>query len=176
MNAEKVSATPAQQDGVTLREQLASGVRYIIVDEYQDVNYGQQQFIEMLASRGADVMVVGDDDQTIYEWRGARSEYIRREFQSALTNKPHSQYKLTNSFRFGFLIAQTSSTSCRTTGQPKDVLTYVPSADSELRVFTDDEEAGESSNRALADEIQILVGEKGVEPSKIMVLGRTYSK
>jgi DNA helicase-2/ATP-dependent DNA helicase PcrA len=47
-------------------------LRFIIVDEYQDVNYGQQRLIELLAGENADVMVVGDDDQTIYEWRGAR--------------------------------------------------------------------------------------------------------
>ena len=53
-------------------------MKYIIVDEYQDINLGQERLVELLASHGADVMVVGDDDQTIYEWRGARSEYILR--------------------------------------------------------------------------------------------------
>ena len=40
----------------------ADPLRHIIVDEYQDINLGQQRLIELLASRGADVMVVGDDD------------------------------------------------------------------------------------------------------------------
>ncbi|MEN9225953.1 MAG: UvrD-helicase domain-containing protein [Thermostichus sp. DRC_bins_24] len=40
-------------------------------DEYQDVNFGQQRLIELLAGTRAEVMLVGDDDQTIYEWRGA---------------------------------------------------------------------------------------------------------
>jgi DNA helicase-2/ATP-dependent DNA helicase PcrA len=52
--------------------QWCHGVRHILVDEYQDINFGQQRLIEVLAGRYADVMVVGDDDQTIYEWRGAR--------------------------------------------------------------------------------------------------------
>ena len=52
----------------------------MIVDEYQDVNFGQQRLIELLAGSQADVMVVGDDDQTIYEWRGARPNYILHDF------------------------------------------------------------------------------------------------
>jgi DNA helicase II / ATP-dependent DNA helicase PcrA len=52
-------------------------IQFLIVDEYQDINYGQQQLIELLAGGHADVMVVGDDDQTIYEWRGAAPETSR---------------------------------------------------------------------------------------------------
>ena len=163
--------------GRMLREELARGVRYIIADEYQDVNYGQQRFVELLASSGADVMVVGDDDQTIYEWRGARSEYIRREFQSVFTNKPHSRYKLTSSFRFGFLIAQTSFNviTHNTDRQPKNVLTDKPSADCTLHVVTDDESGG-GANGVLADEIETLVRENDVKPRNIQVLGRTYAQ
>ncbi len=40
--------------------------------KYQDQNFGQQCLIELLAGEQSDIMVVGDDDQTIYEWRGAR--------------------------------------------------------------------------------------------------------
>ena len=167
-----------QESDPSGHHQFTAGLRYVIVDEYQDVNFGQQRFVEMLASGGADVMVVGDDDQTIYEWRGARSDYIRREFQNAFTNKPHSSYKLRNSFRFGFLISQSSYNviSHNTDRQPKDVLAYNPADDSEVRVLTDDEGAGESPNRALADEIEILVKEKNVAPSDIWVLGRTFSQ
>ena len=79
---------------------------HLIVDEYQDVNYGQQRLIEVLAGDKAELMVVGDDDQTIYEWRGARSTYIIRDFQSQFANKPHSTYRLSHTFRFGPLAAQ----------------------------------------------------------------------
>lgn len=50
--------------------------KFVIVDEYQDINLGQQRMVELIAGNHADVMLIGDDDQTIYEWRGARPDYI----------------------------------------------------------------------------------------------------
>ena len=46
-------------------------VRYVVVDEYQDTNPIQEQLIERLCRFGANLCVVGDDDQTIYQWRGS---------------------------------------------------------------------------------------------------------
>ena len=57
-----------------LRARLAERVKIVITDEYQDVNPIQEKLIRDLHSLGASVKVVGDDDQTIYQWRGATSE------------------------------------------------------------------------------------------------------
>jgi DNA helicase-2/ATP-dependent DNA helicase PcrA len=46
-------------------------VRYVVVDEYQDTNPIQEKLIERLCRYGANLCVVGDDDQTIYQWRGS---------------------------------------------------------------------------------------------------------
>ena len=46
-------------------------VRYVVVDEYQDTNPIQEKLIERLCRFGANLCVVGDDDQTIYSWRGS---------------------------------------------------------------------------------------------------------
>ena len=46
-------------------------VRYVVVDEYQDTNPVQDKLIQMLCRFGANLCVVGDDDQTIYQWRGS---------------------------------------------------------------------------------------------------------
>ncbi len=51
--------------------------RYILVDEYQDTNENQYQLLKLLSSKYRTFTVVGDDDQSIYSWRGARPENIR---------------------------------------------------------------------------------------------------
>lgn len=51
--------------------QALNGVRHILVDEYQDVNPMQERLIRQLSERADSLMVVGDDDQSIYAWRGA---------------------------------------------------------------------------------------------------------
>ncbi len=85
---------------------VVGGLRVLIVDEYQDVNFGQQLLIQKIAATNVDVMVVGDDDQTIYEWRGARPDYLIQRFGQGLTQRNMVDYPLTVSFRFGPLLAQ----------------------------------------------------------------------
>ncbi len=74
-------------------------VEHIIVDEYQDINESQQQLLKIIAGSRAKVMVVGDVDQCIYEWRGARPEYITTRFQIDFP-KPDN-YRLSYTFRYG---------------------------------------------------------------------------
>ena len=52
--------------------------RHVLVDEYQDTNRIQAQLVDSIASRHGSVMVVGDDAQSIYSWRGANFENILR--------------------------------------------------------------------------------------------------
>lgn len=54
-----------------LQERLRGRLRHVIVDEYQDVNPIQEALVNALHDLGAHVCVVGDDDQTIYQWRGS---------------------------------------------------------------------------------------------------------
>jgi len=51
-------------------------LRHLIVDEYQDINPAQEKLIEMLATSPVQLCVVGDDDQSIYQWRGADNTNI----------------------------------------------------------------------------------------------------
>ena len=51
-----------------------SEVKYLVVDEYQDVNDLQERLIYQIAASGANICVVGDDDQTIYQFRGSNAD------------------------------------------------------------------------------------------------------
>lgn len=59
-----------------LRARLAERVKYVIVDEYQDVNPVQEAIVWWLHELSARICVVGDDDQTIYQWRGSDVQNI----------------------------------------------------------------------------------------------------
>jgi DNA helicase-2/ATP-dependent DNA helicase PcrA len=54
-----------------LRDHVATHVRYLVVDEYQDVNPLQEHIIAEIVHLGANLCVVGDDDQVLYQWRGS---------------------------------------------------------------------------------------------------------
>ena len=59
------------QNNAALAEHYQRQFQFVLVDEYQDTNHLQNDFIEILAARHHNVMVVGDDAQSIYSWRGA---------------------------------------------------------------------------------------------------------
>lgn len=82
-----------------LAQWVGNHVDHIIVDEYQDINEVQQQLLKAIAGSQAKVMVVGDVDQCIYEWRGARPEYINERFQHDFANP--ANFTLSYTFRFG---------------------------------------------------------------------------
>ncbi len=72
--------------------------RYILVDEFQDTNAIQYQWLRLLAGSSAKVMIVGDDDQSIYGWRGARVENIQqflKDFDGADTIRLEQNYRST---------------------------------------------------------------------------------
>jgi DNA helicase-2/ATP-dependent DNA helicase PcrA len=69
---EAVTALYADDEEATrLQEIIARRVKHVVVDEYQDVNPIQEELVKRLHALGATICVVGDDDQTIYQWRGS---------------------------------------------------------------------------------------------------------
>lgn len=59
------------------REKWQQSIQYLLVDEYQDTNTSQYQLLKMLVGERARFTVVGDDDQSIYSWRGAQPKNLR---------------------------------------------------------------------------------------------------
>ncbi len=81
-----------------LAEQLAYRFRYVVVDEYQDTNDVQYELLKLLINENKNVTVVGDDDQSIYGWRGANIDIIRnfhRDFAPVTIVKLERNYRST---------------------------------------------------------------------------------
>lgn len=84
-----------------------SNIRYLIVDEYQDVNDIQEKVISEIANAGANICVVGDDDQTIYQFRGSNAENMI----SFSKRYPHvKQVRLETNFRCSHRIVDIADT------------------------------------------------------------------
>ncbi|MBW5412696.1 DNA helicase Rep [Pseudomonas sp. MAG002Y] len=64
------------QDNPDVLEKWRNRIRYMLVDEYQDTNASQYLLVKLLVQDRAQFTVVGDDDQSIYAWRGARPENL----------------------------------------------------------------------------------------------------
>jgi len=84
------------EDNPEVREKYQFDFKYILVDEFQDTNLAQYELIKLFTGERRNVCVVGDDDQSIYSWRGARVENIlgfREDFPEATV------VTLTNNYR-----------------------------------------------------------------------------
>lgn len=87
-----------ERDAAT-REKYQHRFEYILVDEYQDVNAAQYRLIAVLAGYHGNITVVGDDDQSIYSWRGSDYRMILRfeeDFPGATTFKLEENYRSTS--------------------------------------------------------------------------------
>jgi DNA helicase-2/ATP-dependent DNA helicase PcrA len=86
------------RDNPPLLEHYRTRFRHVLVDEFQDTNAIQYQWLMLLAKPNGLPFVVGDDDQSIYRWRGARVENLqqfRRDFPQAVLYKLEQNYRST---------------------------------------------------------------------------------
>jgi DNA helicase-2/ATP-dependent DNA helicase PcrA len=91
----------------TVREKYQHKFEYVLVDEYQDVNAAQYRLVALLAAHHGNITVVGDDDQSIYSWRGSDYRMILRfeeDFPGATV------FKLEENYRSSATILEAAST------------------------------------------------------------------
>lgn len=87
------------RENIQVRHKWQSRIRYLLVDEYQDTNTAQYELIKLLVGAEGRFTVVGDDDQSIYAWRGAKPEnmgLLQMDFPSLQVVKLEQNYRSTN--------------------------------------------------------------------------------
>lgn len=117
-----------------LARQLGGRLDHLLVDEYQDVNEVQQALLTIIAGETASVMVVGDIDQCIYEWRGARPEYLETLFDADFEDAV--AYQLSYTFRYGHRLSLLSNhvISNNRRRDDKMCLSHVTTPDTQIKL------------------------------------------
>ncbi len=102
------------QSSQQFKESLSDRIKYLIIDEYQDVNPIQEKIIRGLYDLGLNICIVGDDDQTIYEWRGSEiSNIINFENKYSKPDNKVVPVKLEDNFRSSKAIVETAESVIR---------------------------------------------------------------
>lgn len=124
-----------------LQKLVGNKMDLVMVDEYQDTNEIQHLLLRYIAGDRARVTVVGDPDQTIYEFRGARPEFILRRFASEFDDP--TELTLSYTFRYGHRLALLADHLITHNLGRKDVLCHAHSGTPATRVYheTPDDEA-----------------------------------
>lgn len=142
---------------------------HVQIDEYQDTNGVQFQLVEQLVAGHRNICVVGDDDQSIYGWRGAEVEHIinfARHFPGTRTVRLENNYRCTDQ------ILGCANRLVRHNRQRHDK-TLIPHKKSgaPVRMLAFDDETAEAEN--VVREIAYLTTELGVKPKHVAILFRT---
>lgn len=150
-----------------LRRETSNRYKYIMVDEYQDTNELQFRLLELLCSEHNNLCVVGDDDQSIYGWRGANIRNILEfadNFQTCKTVKLETNYRSTEPI----LKAANTLIEHNSTRLGKKLTSHKGSGD-EIKLLHSLDESMEA--KAIAKEVQKLL-DSGTDPDEIAVLYR----
>jgi DNA helicase-2/ATP-dependent DNA helicase PcrA len=157
------------------RERYNRRYRYLLIDEYQDTNRPQYELMKLMAGEDKNVCVVGDEDQSIYSWRGADIRNIlefEKDFPGAKTVRLEQNYRSTQ------IILEAASAVVARNAQRKGKRLWTSRQGGSLIGYY---EAPDGENEALfvADSIQKYLrkaGEEGGDGGKAAVLYRTNSQ
>jgi len=154
-----------------LRRQIAGRFRYVLVDEFQDTNHAQLRLVRALCAVHRNLCVVGDDDQSIYRWRGADRRNIldfRRDFPEAQVIKLEQNYRSTGSIlRAAFGVIRHNVDR-----EPKELWTDNPEGERVLSVQNVDER--EEARMVVRGVRELLAG--GQSLSEMAVLYRVHAQ
>ena len=146
--------------------------KYIMVDEYQDTNLVQFNFVDLLAKKYRNICVVGDDDQSIYKFRGANIENIlsfEKAFPGACVIKLEQNYRSTQS------ILNAANEVIRHNRGRKDKTLWTANDEGPKVRFRQYDTAYEEANAIISD-IQSEIGKKNAQYSDFAVLYRTNAQ
>ncbi len=146
--------------------------KYIMIDEYQDTNKAQYEFAKMLAAKYKNICVVGDDDQCIYEWRGADIRNIldfEKDYPDAVVVKLEQNYRS----KKNILEAANNIIKNNSERKQKVLRTEEENGDkiSTYRAYSDKLEA-----EFVVSKIKETIKEKGLKYSDFAVLYRTNAQ
>jgi DNA helicase-2/ATP-dependent DNA helicase PcrA len=154
-----------------VRERYATGFRHVMVDEYQDTNHAQYRWLQLLAGEHRNLMVVGDDAQSIYSFRSADIRNILNftdDYPDAHVVKLEQNYRSTQT-----ILDAANAVIRNNRGQtPKSLWTEVGYGDP-IKIRELEDEHAEA--RFVTGEIQQLVDD-GVSRAEIAVFYRTNSQ
>jgi DNA helicase-2/ATP-dependent DNA helicase PcrA len=154
-----------------VRERYAEGFRQVLVDEYQDTNHAQYRWLQLLTKEHRNIMVVGDDSQAIYGFRGADIRNILEfedEYVDAHVVKLEQNYRSTQTI----LDAANAVISNNRGRKPKHLWTDLGQGD---RIKVRELEDEHAEGRFVTGEIQRLMDE-GVSLDEIAVFYRTNAQ
>ena len=155
-----------------LLAQYRQRFRYLLVDEFQDTNGIQFAWIQMVAGRDNFVMAVGDDDQSIYGWRGARLANIlefEKQFQEVSVVRLEQNYRSTQT------ILNTANALIKHNGQRLDKTLWTDAGKGEpIRIFAAHSEFEEA--RYVVDKCQQWTSDGDFSPNDIGILYRNNAQ
>lgn len=122
----------ALEADATLRKRVEGFLDHVIVDEYQDINTVQQRLLAVLAGPSANVMAVGDANQCIYEWRGARPDTMLENFTTTFGKA--TDYPLSMTFRHGHALALTANHAIMANQRRPDQLCLAEAGNPDTRI------------------------------------------